>query len=71
MRQDNFPKTLRGFYWLIIKKFPFYFGTVFICTVLAHAINMIFNPLMMKWTSKVFEKAATANYDTIFKLICQ
>ena len=70
MKQDNFPKTVRGFYWLVIKKFPWYFGTIFFCGVLAHTINIVFDPLLMKWITQIFENALTANYNIIFKLIC-
>ena len=70
MKQDTFPKTLRGFYWLVIKKFPFYFGIIFLCGVIGNAINLIFDPLIMKWMTQVFENAISANYHTIFKLIC-
>ncbi len=69
MKQDNFPKTVRGFYWLVIKKFPWYFGTIFFCGVLAHTINIVFDPLLMKWITQIFENALTANYSIIFKLI--
>ena len=69
MKQDNFPKTLRGFYWLVIKKFPFYFGVTFVCGILANIFQMIFDPLIMKWITQVFENAVSANYHLVYKLI--
>lgn len=69
MKKDTFPKTVRGFYWLVIKKFPFYFGIIFTCGVIGNAINMVFDPLIMKWMTQVFENALSANYYVIYKLI--
>ena len=69
MKKDTFPKTVRGFYWLVIKHFPYFFGTIFICGVIGNTMNMIFDPLIMKWITQIFENASSANYHTIYKLI--
>ena len=57
----SFPETLRGFYWLVIKKFPVYFGVIFFCGVLGKTLNMIFEPLVLKWMSQIFENTASFN----------
>ena len=68
MQKDNFPKTVRGFYWLIIKKFPWYFGSIFTIGVFGVIIDMIFSPLTTKWVTQIFEKAAFADWDAIARI---
>lgn len=68
MQQDSFPKTLRGFYWLVIKKFPFYFGSIFTIGVCGVIIDMIFSPLTTKWVTQIFESAAFANWNMIVRI---
>lgn len=48
MQQGDFPQNVRGFYWLVIKKFPFYFGITFTLGVIGNIFNMIFDPLASK-----------------------
>lgn len=68
MQQDSFPKTLRGFYWLVIKKFPFYFGTIFTIGIVGNVFNMIFEPLSSKWMMQIFENAFNTDWLTVLKL---
>ena len=68
MKQDNFPKTVRGFYWLIIKKFPWYFGSIFTIGVFGMVIDMIFGPLVTKWVTQIFENAASSDWVAITRI---
>jgi len=68
MKKDSFPKTVKGFYWLVIKKFPFYFGTIFTIGVIGNLFNMIFDPLASKWMMQVYENAANTDWHTVFVL---
>lgn len=54
---DNFPKTYRGFYWLVIKKFPWYFGISALVGILMYASNIWLDPYVTKWQIKFFEYA--------------
>lgn len=64
----DFPKTVRGFYWLVIKKFPFYFGTIFTIGIAGNVFNMIFEPLSSKWMMQIFENAFNTDWLTVLKL---
>ncbi len=68
MREDSFPKTVRGFYWQVIKKFPWLFGITFVIGVASWTLGMIFNPLMMKWTTQLFENAYSSNWASVYGL---
>lgn len=57
MREDSFPKTVRGFYWQVIKKFPVYYGILFAIGLCLFTINMVFTPLTLKWITELFENA--------------
>ena len=59
MNKNYFPKTFYGFYWLCIKHFPCFFGTVFFIGILTSIIGMLFGPLTSKWMMQIFENAAT------------
>lgn len=65
MQQDNFPKTYKGFYWLIIKKFPWFFGTIFSIDIITTIIGMVFFPLTSKWMMQIFENAISADWAMI------
>ena len=69
MTQDKFPKTVRGFYWLIIKHFPFTVGIVFFMSVLGYMLDMLFRPLSSKWLVEIFENAVNSNYSDILVLV--
>lgn len=62
MQQDDFPKTYKGFYWLVIKHFPWYFGSVFSLEIITTIIGMVFFPLTSKWMMQIFENAVSANW---------
>lgn len=65
MQQDKFPKTYQGFYWLIIKKFPWYFGTIFSIDIINTIMGMVFFPLTSKWMMQIFENAVSADWTMI------
>ena len=62
MREDSFPKTVRGFYWLVIKKYPVYFGILFATGLCLFTLSMVFNPLLMKWMTELFENALSYDW---------
>lgn len=61
----NFPKTLFGFYRLVIKKFPWFFGILFVCGTLTHVLQMVFGPLTSKWMIEIFESTANTNWNHV------
>ena len=65
MKQDNFPKTYKGFYWQIIKHFPWFFGTIFTIDIVTTIIGMVFFPLTSKWMMQIFENAVSADWAMI------
>lgn len=58
-------KSLRGFYWQVIKKFPVYFTTIFICGVVGNVLQMVFGPLTSKWMIQIFESAGNPDWQHI------
>ncbi len=50
-----FPKTVKGFYWLIVKKFPLFFGTMFLCGILTSLGGMLIKPITTKMVFSIFE----------------
>ena len=69
MSQSDFPKTVRGFYWLVIKKFPFSVGIVFLCGVFGYMLNMVFQPLSSKWLVEIFENAINLQFRDVGVLV--
>ncbi len=65
MQQDKFPKTYQGFYWLVIKHFPWYFGSLFFIGITITIFQMVFGPLTSKWMMQIFENAASTNWALI------
>ena len=61
----NFPKTLFGFYWLVIKRFPWFFGTLFVCGTIGNVLSMVFGPLTSKWMIEIFESTANTNWNHV------
>lgn len=57
--------SLRGFYWQVIKKFPVYFTTIFICGVVGNVLLMVFGPLTSKWMIQIFESAGNPDWQHI------
>ena len=51
----DFPKTVKGFYWLIVKKFPLFFGTMFFSGVLSAVLSMIMRPITNKMVFSIFD----------------
>ena len=51
----TFPKTVRGFYWLVVKKFPLFFGTMFFGGVLISIANIVIHPLTNKFIFSIFD----------------
>lgn len=68
MNKDSFPKTVRGFYWLVIKKFPFYYGTILTLGVIGVVLQMIFDPLALKWMMQIYENAVDTDWSAVYKL---
>jgi ATP-binding cassette subfamily B protein len=66
---SEFPKTVRGFYWLVIKKFPFSVGIVFLCGVFGYMLNMLFQPLSSKWVVEIFENAINLQFRDVGVLV--
>ena len=64
----NFPKTVRGFYWLVIKKFPWYFGTIFTLGVIGTVLTMVFEPVSLKWMMQIYENAVSTDWSKVFEL---
>lgn len=63
---DNFPQTLMAFYWLIIKRFPFYFGTLFTLKTSRRFIGMVAGSLISMWTFGLFENVASITLGGVF-----
>lgn len=68
MQKDDFPKTVYGFYWLVIKKFPWYFGTTFSLDVVSTVMGMIVFPLTSKYMMQIFEDAVSADWAIVATL---
>ncbi len=64
----NFPKTLYGFYWLVIKKFPWYFGALCLCGIIGRALSVIYQPLTLKWFTQIFQNSANAQWSDVINL---
>lgn len=69
MNKDSFPKTVRGFYWLVLSKFKWFIGIYFVIFVIKYALDMVFNPLVSKWMVQIFENAADKNFSDIINLL--
>lgn len=65
----DFPKTLSQFYKSIIRKFPFYFISIFIINVIIYVIDFGLFPYANKWAVAVFEYAGVGNFNSAMKLI--
>ena len=58
-------KSLRGFYWQVIKKFPWYFGAVLVCGVFIKVMAVVFGPLTSKWMMQIFENATDTDWHSV------
>ena len=65
----KFPKTVRGFYWLIVKKFPLFFGTMFLDGVLISIANVVIYPLTNKFIFSIFDGNNLSNIQYIVCVI--
>lgn len=61
-----FNKGLYGFYFNIIKLFPFYFITMFLCLLGSNFISMIAGSVTSKLTFGLFEQAASITAKELF-----
>ena len=68
MQKDEFPKTYKGFYWLVIKHFPWYFGSLFFIGIVITIFQMVFGPLTSKWMMQIFENAASTNWAMVGRI---
>ena len=69
IKLDNFPKTWQGFYWLVIKHFPWYMGIMFLCAVLDNVTALAFSPYMSKWEINVLENAINTDWHSFYYFI--
>lgn len=67
VKLDNFPKTYRGFYWLVIKHFSWLFGVGFIIRILQWGMPLITSPLAMKWRMNIFESAVNTDWELVYR----
>ena len=65
----TFPKTVRGFYWLIVKKFPLYFGTLFLGGILMSLLGMLVRPLTNKMVFSIFDAENLYNIEYVFYIV--
>lgn len=65
----TFPKTVRGFYWLIVKKFPLFFGTMFFAGVLSSLARTILEPLSYKMIFSIFDGDNISNTKYIIYML--
>ena len=65
---DDFPKTYRGFYWLVIKKFWWYFSATFIVDMLVWGAPLITGPYAMQWRMSIFENAINTDWQRVYTL---
>ena len=66
---DNFPKTYRGFYWLVMKKFWWYFSATFVVDMLVWAYPLVTGPYMMQWSMSIFENAVNTDWHRVYTLL--
>ena len=65
----EFPKTVKSFYWMIVKKFPLFFGSMFLCGVLLSIANIVVFPLSNKLIFSIFDGDNLSNFDYILCII--
>ena len=66
----TFPKTVRGFYWLIVKTFPLYFGTLFFGGILMSLLGMLVRPLTNKMVFSIFDGENLYNIEYVVYVVC-
>lgn len=55
---SDFPSTLWGLYWHSIKRFPIYFGSMFVLKTARQFIGMVSGSLISMWTFGLFENVS-------------
>ena len=71
MANSDFPRTFYGFYWLVVKKFPIFFGIIFACGIIKNILSMIYGPLTSKWMMQIFTSAVSADWhDVMIVFLC-
>lgn len=68
MNKTQSYNSLRGFYWQVVKKFPVYFTTIFLCGIIGNVLQMVFGPLTSKWMIQIFESATNPNWQYILNI---
>ena len=61
-KSDNtnfFSESLGGFYWSVIRVFPFYFAGLFVLMLLRYLVDNVTFPYTSKWAIQIFESAST------------
>lgn len=54
----EFPKTVFGFYWSVVRRFPLFYSVVGIAIISSHLLNGVMFPYTNKWAVQIFESAA-------------
>ena len=54
----DFPATVFGFYWSVIRQFPLFYTLAGIGMILSYALDNIMFPYTNKWAVQIFESAA-------------
>ncbi len=68
LNANAFPKTLFGFYRLVIKRFLWFFAVLFVCGIIGNVLQMVFGPLTSKWMIEIFENALNTNWNQIINV---
>ena len=59
----DFPKTVFGFYWSVIKRFPLFYSVVGIALILGFGFDRIMFPYTNKWAVQIFESASYGQWN--------
>ena len=54
----EFPKTVFGFYWSVIRRFPLFYSVVSVALVMGFMLDRVMFPYTNKWAVQIFESAA-------------
>ena len=54
----DFPATVFGFYWSVVRQFPLFYTLAGIGMILSYALDNIMFPYTNKWAVQIFESAA-------------
>lgn len=73
IKLDAFPKTWYGFYWLVIKHFPWFLGAMFLFAVLDNITILAIEPYVSKWQLNILENTINTDWPQFYYflgLIC-